>query len=205
MHYFNLMGETQSTSVNGPGDRYLIHLQSCPLKCPGCFNPESWSPKIKELVDVEKLADKILSHNPDGLSISGGEPMIQSKPLLAFLKYLHKNDPSNRPFEKGVLIFSGYTRSELKEIPEYEEILSYTSVIISGRYQIENRVYDSMLSSSNQEFIFGKNGLITLDDLMSQEFEVIIEGDGLKLTGFPDLSKQSKKYLKDLGVEVNIK
>ena len=195
------MGETQSTSVNGPGDRYLIHLQGCSLGCIGCFNPESWNNKVKKLVSVEELADRILATGRS-LSISGGEPFQQPASLLAFLKYLHKD---GCPFEKGVLIFSGYTQSELKEIPEYEEILSYTSVIISGRYQIENRVYDSMLSSSNQEFIFGDNGLITLDGLMNQEFEVIIEDDGFKLTGFPDLSKQSKDFLKELGVEVNIK
>ena len=201
-HYFNLMGETFPTTVNGPGNRYLIHLQGCPLACPGCFNPESWSPKIKHLMDAEILADKILQHNPDGLSISGGEPFIQATSLLQFLKYLHTN---GCPFNKGVLIFSGFTQSELKEIPEYEEIMQYTDVVISGRYQQENRVYSSMLSSSNQEFIFGPRGLIKEEDLMSQNFEVIIENNGLKLTGFPNLSKDIKSHLKQLGVDINNK
>ncbi len=199
---FNLMGETFPTTVNGPGQRYLIHLQFCPLACPGCFNPESWSPKIKELIDVEILADRIIKKSPDGLSISGGEPFAQSKSLLHFLKYLYKD---GNPFPKGILIFSGYTRAELKDIPEFEEILQYIDVIISGRFEIKNRVYSSMLSSSNQEFIFSGRGLITQEELENQDFEVIIEEDGLKLTGFPEINKENIKYLKQLGVEIKVK
>ena len=195
------MGETPLTTVNGPGERYLIHLRGCTLGCLECFNPESWSSKIKTLIKVKELADRILSTNRS-LSISGGEPFQQAKSLLEFLKYIHKNDPQSCPFEKGVLIFSGYYEEELQNIPEYSEIIKYTDVIISGRYDKDKKVYDSMLSSSNQKFIFGPRGLIKEEELQSQDYEIIIEGDQLKLTGFPDLSKEIRHNLKELGIEL---
>ncbi len=201
MPHFNLLGETFPTTVNGPGNRYLIHLQGCNLACKGCFNPESWSFKTKSLVDVEELADKILSHNLDGLSISGGEPFLQPEPLLHFLKHLHRN---GNPLPKGILIYSGFTEEELQKIPEYSQIIELISVIVSGRYEEDKRVYDSLLSSSNQKFIWGKLGGISQEDLMNQSFEIIIEEGGLKLTGFPHLSKEIRNALGESGVEIKV-
>jgi len=197
------MGETFPTTVNGPGNRYLIHLQFCPLGCPGCINPESWSSKIKKLVNVEDLADKIVSHNPDGLSISGGEPFEQRQSLLEFLKYIHKNGKC--PFPKGILIFSGYTQSELEKMKEYEEIMQYVDCVVSGRFQIENRIYDSLLSSSNQTFIWGARGLIKEEDVMNQNYEILIEENELKLTGFPpNWNKEMIKELKEKGLNFKV-
>ena len=201
MHYFNLLGETPNTTVNGPGNRYMIHLQGCSLGCKGCFNPESWSSKTKNLINVEELADKILSHNLDGLAISGGEPFQQPISLLHFLKYLYKN---KNPFPKGILIYSGYTEEELQKIPEYSQILNYIDVIVSGRYEENLKVYDSLLSSSNQKFIWGNQKNIIEEELMNQSFEIIIEEDGLKLTGFPNLSKEIRNELEKSGVKLKV-
>jgi anaerobic ribonucleoside-triphosphate reductase activating protein len=201
--HFNLLGETYPTTVNGPGNRYLIHLQGCGLGCKSCFNPESWSFKTKKIVSVEELADRILNLKPDGLSISGGEPFQQSAALLHFLKYIHKKNPQNCPFPKGVLVFSGFYENELHTIKEYEQILTYVDVIVSGRFLENERVYDSLLSSNNQKFIWGNRGLIIPQDVMKQDYEIIIEKDGLKLTGFPqNWDKQVVSELKSKGIKI---
>jgi anaerobic ribonucleoside-triphosphate reductase activating protein len=200
---FNLLGELEQTTVNGPGNRYMIHLQGCPLKCPGCFNPESWNFKEKNIVNIYSLADKILDFSPEGLSISGGEPMMQAPTLLKFLQYLHKK--SQPPFKKGILMYSGFYESELEEIPEYKEILSLVSVIISGRYIQEQRIYDSMLSSSNQKFIFGgQQSLILLSELQQQNFEIILNDGKIQMTGFPPLNKDILSELKHFGVNLKV-
>jgi len=77
-------------------------------------------------------------------------------------------------------------------------------VIVSGRYEEDKRVYDSLLSSSNQKFIWGKLGGISQEDLMNQSFEIIIEEGGLKLTGFPHLSKEIRNALGESGVEIKV-
>lgn len=199
--YFNLMGETFPTTVNGPGNRYMIHLQGCTLGCTGCFNPESWSRKINENISVYELAYKIKSHNPDGLTISGGEPFQQIESLYYFLEYLHKD----YSFPKGILIYSGYYEEELTKMKRYEDILNYVDVIVSGRFDQTKRIHNSLLSSSNQKFIWGARGqsLINENELNNQDFEVIIEKNALKLTGFADLSKKNKQKLKELGVEIS--
>ena len=200
---FNLLGETFPTTVNGPGNRYLVHLQGCGLGCKSCFNPESWSFKTKNLVDVEELADKILDLKPDGLSISGGEPMVQSESLLHFLQYIHKSDPKKCPFSKGVLVFTGFYEDELVTIKEYQQISNYVDLFISGRFLTHRRVYSSLLSSDNQKFIWGNRGLIEPYEVENQDYEIIIEKDNLKLTGFPsEWSKELIADLKSKGIKV---
>jgi len=194
--HFNILGETYPTTVNGPGERYMIHLQGCNLGCVGCFNPESWSFKENKLVDIYELAERIKVCDPEGLTISGGEPFLQSKSLLEFIKYVNKYLP------KGILIYSGYYEEELKKIPEYEEILEYACVIVSGRFDQTKRIYNSLLSSSNQKFIWGKNPKISEEELQNQNFEIIQQNNEFVLTGFPPITKQLKKDLKELGIEI---
>jgi anaerobic ribonucleoside-triphosphate reductase activating protein len=197
------MGETFPTTVNGPGKSYMIHLQGCNLGCKQCFNPESWSFKIKKNVNTEELADRIIAHAPDSLTISGGEPFLQSAPLLHFLKYLHGGDPNSCPFPRGVLIYSGFYEEELMKMTEYQEILQYVDVIVSGRFDVSKRVYDSLISSSNQNLVWGKRKLIKEEDVCNQSYEIIVEETGLKLTGFPhEWNKEIIKDLKLVGVEI---
>lgn len=203
MHYFNLLGETFPTTVNGPVNGYMIHLQGCSLGCQGCINPESWSFKNKHIVDVEELADRIIEKKPSILYISGGEPFLQSESLLHFLNYLHFPD-KNCPFPKGILIFSGFYEHELIKNKNYQEILKYVDCIVSGRYEQDKRIYDSLLASSNQKFIWGKREKLLLNekDISEQKFEVVIDENGhLTLIGFlPDWNKKIKENLKKIGV-----
>src|SRR5262245_10990749 len=74
--------------ANGPGTRAVIWSQGCTLNCPGCFNPETHSFKGGEEVSVDDLFRRLASigERIEGITISGGEPLQQLHPLLAFLR-----------------------------------------------------------------------------------------------------------------------
>lgn len=198
------MSETPGTSVNGPGDRYMIHFQGCNLGCKNCFNPESWSFKTKELIHVSELAKRIKSSNCDALGISGGEPFLQPEALLELLKVLHED--CSTPFANGILIYSGLYEEELNEIKEYKEILNLVDLIVSGRFDYNKRVYESLISSSNQKYIWNEtNGrgkhLIKESDLNSQDYEVVLDKSSLKISGFmPNWGKEVIAALKSDGI-----
>lgn len=205
--YINLMGMIPETYANGPGKRCLIHFQGCALKCKFCFNPESWSFEEKTKISAMSLATRILlriSDGVEGLTISGGEPFAQPKPLLRLLEILHTH---GNPFSKGIIIFSGFTKDELEQIPEYRKIMRYVDLIISGRYVHEQRIYDSLRSSSNQEYIWSEfknrgRKLVDEDELNEQSVEISVQMGKLMLTGFPPVDQESKKLLRDLGIEI---
>ena len=147
--YLNLMGYVDESEVNGPGCRAVIWVQGCLRECPGCFNPDSWSFEINQLMSVDALVEKITS-NPrnEGVTFSGGEPFWQA-PALANLARKLKAKGLN------VMSFTGFTLERLQS--EYapagsEDLLSQLDILIDGPYLQSQAVNspDSTVSSSNQ-------------------------------------------------------
>ena len=83
--------------VDGPGVRTVIFMQGCPLRCLFCHNPETWQINCEEEYTPEELVKKILRYKnyfgaEGGVTFSGGEPLLQSKFLLAVCKLLKKEN-----------------------------------------------------------------------------------------------------------------
>ncbi len=69
-------------AVDGPGIRFIVFLQGCPLRCLYCHNPDSWAPKAGTEATVDEIVAKVLAYRGfyrggGGVTISGGEPMLQ--------------------------------------------------------------------------------------------------------------------------------
>ena len=109
--------------VDGPGVRFVIFMQGCPLRCKFCHNPETW--KLNDKVDEytpEELIKKILNYKPyfkhnGGVTFSGGEPLMQKEFLLECLKLCKKENIHTCIDTAG-------------SIPDCEEILEYTDLVI---------------------------------------------------------------------------
>ena len=79
-------------AVDGPGIRYVIFLQGCPYRCIFCHNPDSWKMKEGKRTSVKQVVKGILPYVNyiEGVTISGGEPLLQSKFVLKLIKRIHK-------------------------------------------------------------------------------------------------------------------
>lgn len=77
IHSFESFG-----TVDGPGLRYVVFMQGCPMRCLYCHNPDTWDPKAGTAYESEQVLRNML-RNKDyytngGLTVSGGEPMLQA-------------------------------------------------------------------------------------------------------------------------------
>jgi len=79
-------------SVNGPGVRFTLFLSGCPLRCQYCQNPDMWTLNQGRRVTVGRMVDEIAKYAAfvktahGGLTVSGGEPMLQIRFLEALLR-----------------------------------------------------------------------------------------------------------------------
>jgi pyruvate formate lyase activating enzyme len=69
-------------AVDGPGLRFVVFLQGCPLRCAYCHNPETWSIDGGDEYSVDEVMNKALRYRPyfgesGGVTVSGGEPLLQ--------------------------------------------------------------------------------------------------------------------------------
>ena len=83
-------------TVDGPGIRYVIFMQGCPLRCQYCHNPDTWKLQDGRIVTAGQLvseAGKYKSYmrfSGGGVTVSGGEPLLQSEFVQTFFRLCHE-------------------------------------------------------------------------------------------------------------------
>lgn len=77
----NIHSYESFSTLDGPGVRFVIFLQGCPLRCLYCHNPDTWSPDAGTPADADTVVAKVEAcHNylrNGGVTLSGGEPLLQ--------------------------------------------------------------------------------------------------------------------------------
>ena len=147
-----------NSTNNGEGIRTVIVFQGCSLGCKGCFSPELQKFEGGKEVSPEKLAITIGNYYLenknliDGITLSGGNPQEQPG-LIYFLKALKEKIPT-----LNIWCWTGYTMEEIQDSNLLTEHLCYLDVIITGRFEIDNKIEGEYYGSSNQQIWRKKNG-----------------------------------------------
>jgi len=187
------------SSVNGPGERAVVWLQGCDLRCAGCFNPSSHVFDRSRDRPVEEIGAWILAcAGIQGVSFSGGEPFQQAPELLLICEYLRVRRPT-----LSIGVFTGYTLSELVQgrwhwrtsdrgwtngdARLFDQIRRFLDFSVCGRFRQAAACNDKPLCGSrNQEVVFFTDRY-SPQDLEPQGYEVTISENGATaiITGFP--------------------
>lgn len=139
--------------ANGPGVRASIFVSGCTHNCKNCFNKEAQDFNYGNLYTKEiedKFMEYVLDDNTKGISILGGEPLMQTMDdsLLNLLKRI------KRETNKEVWLWSGYTYEEAILCEKRKEILNYVDVLVDGRFEEENKsLLIKFRGSTNQRII----------------------------------------------------
>ena len=120
--------EAPRTRSEGPGVRYAVWMQGCPLRCRGCCNPHMLSFEGGTEVMPEALAERILStEGIEGVTLLGGEPFAQADDLAAMLCLV-------RGAGLSAMAFSGFTLPELSERDDARALLEQLDILVDGPY-----------------------------------------------------------------------
>ena len=139
-------------------------------------------------MDITTLVERIRSYQGEieGVTISGGEPFQQARPLLDLLQKIRAQT------QLSLLLFSGYRRSEIDQIRFAGEALNYIDILIAGRYEQENRIARGLIGSSNKQVIFLTQRYSMKDLEQTPTSEVLINSDGeVQLTGIDPIQWQT--------------
>lgn len=144
-NYINIASVSKQYSVaDGIGNRIVVYMQGCDKHCCGCHNQTTWDFMGGRIYSIRELITKILSHmsrTARNVTISGGEPLSQPKPLLAFLEALKRA-------YINVCLYTGYDFDEVSD-----DIKSNIHYLKTGVYVRELRtVQKGFYGSSNQMF-----------------------------------------------------
>lgn len=143
--------------VDGPGVRFVVFLQGCRMRCKYCHNPETWSLEGGELWSAKDLFDKAYRYKPywmrngqlnGGITVSGGEPLLQIDFLIEFFKYAK---------EKGVhtAIDTAGNPFTLEEpfISKFNELMELTDLFILDIKEFDEEKHKVLTKWTNKNIL----------------------------------------------------
>ncbi|MBN1372552.1 MAG: radical SAM protein [Anaerolineaceae bacterium] len=176
---------TVGTTVLGPGKRSVLWVQGCPFHCAGCIAPD-WIPfRPANAVNPVEAAGYLLS-DPEvtGITLSGGEPMMQALPLARLLEAAQRIRPVN------VVVYTGFRYEDLHKHPPVvgvHRLLEMVDVLIDGPFIQKLNDNKGVRGSSNQRILRLTNKLDGFDfEDQPRSIELRVQNGQILIIGVPD-------------------
>ncbi|NWN98429.1 MAG: pyruvate formate lyase-activating protein [Bacillus sp. (in: Bacteria)] len=141
-------------AVDGPGLRYVVFTQGCLLRCQYCHNADTWKIGNGKEMTVQEIMDDVLSYLPffeasgGGITVSGGEPLLQMDFLIELFKECKKHgihttiDSSGGPFNR---------RPNFME--KLDELSQYTDLILLDLKHIDSEKHKFITGMTNEHIL----------------------------------------------------
>ena len=114
------------TLAEGPGRRWALWVQGCPIRCAGCCNPEMFDERGGTEWCVEELVARIPA-GVEGVTFLGGEPFSQARELAVLAR-------AARDRGLTVMVFSGHRLEELRERIDAADLLAQIDLLVDAPY-----------------------------------------------------------------------
>ncbi|MBR2472240.1 MAG: pyruvate formate lyase-activating protein [Clostridia bacterium] len=150
LHSFESFG-----SVDGPGVRCVVFMQGCNMRCRFCHNPDTWDFCGQEIT-ADELFEKVWkyrsywgkAHEKGGVTVSGGEPLLQIPFVLDFFKLLKQHgvhtaiDTAGQPFS-----------SDANFLANFDELLKYTDLVLLDIKAFDRTLHKELTGHTNENIL----------------------------------------------------
>lgn len=137
-------------SVDGPGVRFAVFLNGCPMRCKYCHNPDTWKEggDAAEAKDVFNRALKYKNYwkNGGGITVSGGEPMLQQE-FVTELFTLAKNKGVNTCLDTSGIMFNP------DDTKKTDALLAVTDLVMLDIKHIDEEAHIKLTGKSNKNIL----------------------------------------------------
>ena len=139
--------------VDGPGVRFIAFLSGCALRCSFCHNPDTWARETGTPMTADELIKKALRYRSywgkdGGLTVSGGEPLLQTDFLIELFKFAKQNgvntviDTAGQPFTREEPYFS-----------KFNELMEYTDLLLLDIKHIDDAEHRRITGMTNENIL----------------------------------------------------
>ncbi len=134
-------------TVDGPGIRFVLFLQGCHLQCKYCHNRDTWDINGGEYKSVDEIVEKINRYknyiipSGGGITVTGGEPLIQASFVLELFKKLKENGIHTCVDTSGMFALTDGIK----------EVLKYTDLVLLDIKHIDDEKCKELVGVSNKK------------------------------------------------------
>jgi pyruvate formate lyase activating enzyme len=145
IHSFESFG-----TVDGPGIRFVIFLQGCPLRCQYCHNPDTWAHGGKEytVADVVTQALRYKNYFGDkgGVTVTGGEPLLQIEFVTELFTLLKREGLHTCVDTSGIMFHA----DDAESVEKHKKLLAVTDLVLLDIKHIDDTACKNLTGQSNQ-------------------------------------------------------
>ena len=140
-------------TVDGPGTRYVIFVQGCPMRCAYCHNPDTWEMNKGTEMTVKEVL-KSFYHNTafykaGGVTVTGGEPMMQLDFLIELFTELHEGGFHTCIDTSGIV----YQPENEKVMDKIEKLMDVTDLVMLDIKHIDPKKHEELTAHSNEQIL----------------------------------------------------
>lgn len=137
-------------TVDGPGIRYVIFMQGCQFRCLYCHNPDSWGYDGGLTMSVDELLHDILKYKYyiEGITISGGEPLLQIDFLIELFTKVQAEGLTTCIDTNG-----GVFGNNTSMINKLDRLLSVTNLVMLDIKHIDDEEHIKLTGVSNKSVL----------------------------------------------------
>lgn len=140
-------------TVDGPGIRYVLFMQGCPMRCLYCHNPDTWSMEAGTLVDhgeiIREFNKNKAFYENGGITVTGGEPLLQTEFLTELFRDA-KKEGIHTCIDTSGITFDGGNEAYLAKL---DELLSYTDLVMLDIKHIDSEAHKRLTGRGNERVL----------------------------------------------------
>ena len=141
-------------TVDGPGIRFVIFMKGCPLRCLYCHNPDTWTMDNSQEFDLDYVVNEALKYkgyykNGGGVTVSGGEPLLQIDFIISLFKRL-KNENIHTALDTSGAVFDLNNKELLNK---FDELIKYTDLFLLDIKHIDNNEHIKLTGKENKNIL----------------------------------------------------
>ena len=145
IHSFESFG-----TVDGPGIRFVVFMQGCPLRCKYCHNPDTWGAGGEEY-SAQAVVEKVLRYknyfgDRGGVTVSGGEPLLQIDFVIELFTILKSKGIHTCVDTSGVT----FRKDNESSVEKHKKLLEVTDLFLLDIKHIEDEPCKDLTGQSNQ-------------------------------------------------------
>lgn len=137
------------TTVDGPGIRFILFLTGCPLRCKYCHNPDTWKLGNKNYT-AQEIVDQILKYKNyyknGGVTISGGEPLLQIDFVIEVLKLCKENNLHTAVDTSGITF-------DINNKEKFIELNKYCDLFLLDIKEVDEQKHIELTGKCNKNII----------------------------------------------------
>lgn len=140
-------------TVDGPGVRFVVFMQGCPMRCQYCHNPDTWNIGSGTKMSVEELMQQFMKnrffYKNGGITVSGGEPLLQIDFLIALFQKAKEQNIHTCIDTSGVT----YRKENLEYMRKLEELMRYTDLVLLDVKHMDTEEHKKLTGKRNEEIL----------------------------------------------------